>query len=69
MSDLVGNPKDRFSCVAAQLVNSSSLGLPRKSGFVKPSMHINRNGLLGWVDYEAHFECHDIKLCKSPIKW
>ena len=53
------------------LVNRSRLSLPRKSGLVKPSIHINHICLGGYIHvHGAHFECHDILvLGKIPIKW
>ena len=52
------------------LVNSLCLSLPRKSGLVKSSIHINLVDLLGcFIFYEAYFECHGIiMLGKSPMK-
>ena len=31
------------------MVNCSGLSLPRKSGLVKPSIHISLFGLVGWL--------------------
>ena len=51
-------------CLTDHLITSYplSLSLPRKSGLVKPSIHINLGGYI----YEAHFE--NLMLGKSAIK-
>ena len=65
-------PPDKASklLTVCLLVNSSCLSLPRESGLVKSSIHINLVDMLGcFIFYEAYFECHDIiMLGKSPMK-
>ena len=69
----LGSRRNRWAACASRQsfyttdrVNRSSLSLPRKSGLVNSLI-----GLLGWLYYEAHFDCHYILMLGnlSPIKW
>ena len=54
MSDLVGNPEDRFSCVTAQIVplnhTSKASAWPTFAAIVSPLKPVSLNQVIGILD-------------------